>query len=159
MEHSAPHRQRFYTFFTLTWIIVQDWIHLCFPTSSAIHNRLPYLWHTNLRPQPCCIEYSMAPLVGNARVWRFPNFLKGNKHFKDTIRHVWGDYESFNVGNTADPNLYWDAGKAFLRGKFFSYVTACKFSSKTVLFGQRKTLWATTEPTRSTKHSWQEAKT
>lgn len=62
----------------------------------------------------------------NTIMWRLPSHLINDAQFLDMIRKEWEDYLSLNAQHKSTPTLFWEAGKAHMRGRIILYVTAQK---------------------------------
>lgn len=51
--------------------------------------------------------------------------------FQTYTDRAWREFAEANCSHVANPNLYWDTGKAYLRGRIISYVTSYKKHSLT----------------------------
>lgn len=111
----------------------------------------------------------IALTVGNAlhipdfRLWRFPSYLYNNDNFQQYLRQTWMDYADTNALHLSAPALYWEASKAYMRGKIMSYVTAYKRKAhRSYLEASDRLRCAqvllSTHPSLQTKDSWTKAK-
>lgn len=57
----------------------------------------------------------------NLHLWRFPSFLYKNTDFQASMGAAWEEFLSANSVHMDNPNLLWDAGKAFIRGWSISF--------------------------------------
>lgn len=65
-------------------------------------------------------------LYPNPKIWRFPSYLHNNSDFRQYMENVWSEYTLNNAEHSDNPNLFWEAGKAFLRGRIISYAASFK---------------------------------
>lgn len=59
-------------------------------------------------------------------IWRFPAFLRANQAFITYLKEAWDAYSTNNSNHTRTLTLFWEAEKAYLRGKIISYSAAHK---------------------------------
>lgn len=50
----------------------------------------------------------------------FPSHLANNDDFKHVLLFAWAEFAKTNEAHLSTPNLFWEAGKAFLRGRIIS---------------------------------------
>lgn len=55
--------------------------------------------------------------------WRFPTYLTNHEPFKLFLQMEWHIYTEFNSTPDIDPNIFWEAGKAYPRGRIMAYTT------------------------------------
>lgn len=79
---------------------------------------------------PISIHMTQMAPSSPSPIWRFPSYLMDNQDFQHTLNTAWNDYVSTNGAHITEPNLFWEAGKAFLRGTIISYTTQFKKHSK-----------------------------
>ncbi|CAI9605304.1 unnamed protein product, partial [Staurois parvus] len=60
------------------------------------------------------------------RIWRFPSYLANNQELSRQLKDTWADFQITNTAHVSNPNLFWDAGKAVLRGKIIAFTSAYK---------------------------------
>lgn len=75
---------------------------------------------------PVALSVGAAPRVPDFHLWRFPSFLYNNDNFQRFLHSAWKDYEVTKAQHSSTPTLYWEASKAYLRGRIMSYVMAYK---------------------------------
>lgn len=61
-------------------------------------------------------------------IWRYPTYLKDDQKFIEYMTGAWEEYTKNNETHTCTPTLFWEAGKAFLRGEIIAYSIAYKKS-------------------------------
>lgn len=58
--------------------------------------------------------------------WKFPTHLASQTDFKNFLTKEWRDYRQLNEQHASNPILFWEAGKAVMRGSIISYVSSYK---------------------------------
>lgn len=95
-------------------------------------NLIPFLQNTTIHDitisdhAPIEVTLDNLNLPPHPNIWRFPSFLHNNTDFQQYMSDAWTEYSSNNAPHIHDPNLFWDAGKAYLRGRIISYATSFK---------------------------------
>lgn len=59
-------------------------------------------------------------------LWHFPSYLHNNTDFHTCMDTAWKEFSSVNSSHIDNPNLFWEAIKAYLRGKVISYAASFK---------------------------------
>lgn len=80
---------------------------------------------------PIEVSLDNLDLPPHPKIWRFPSYLHNNTEFQKFMEKSWSEYSTANAPHTEDPNLFWDAGKAYLRGRIISYATSFKRNTLT----------------------------
>lgn len=57
---------------------------------------------------------------------KYPSSLANNAEFNQFIKKEWEEYSQYNDAHKLNPTLFWEAGKAFMRGRIISNVAAFK---------------------------------
>lgn len=96
-------------------------------------------------------------------IWRYPAYLKNNQTFIKYMKEAWEDYTTNNADHIHNSTLFWEAGKAYLRGKIISYSTAYKKAIHTNFLKSSDTMRQAQityqmNPTDDTKKDWLDAK-
>lgn len=75
---------------------------------------------------PIAVHMTQTTSSTPSPTWRFPSYLADSEDFRHVLYQTWEEYTSTNGAHISDPNLFWEAGKAFLRGKIISYIVQFK---------------------------------
>lgn len=75
------------------------------------------------------------------RQWRFPTYLNQNDSFKQMLTEAWLDYAHNNRHHENNPNLFWEAGKSFLRGKIISFTSAYRKTTQKQYLEASNRIW------------------
>lgn len=59
-------------------------------------------------------------------VCRLPACLVQDNAFQDMVKQAWEEYSACNAQHLMDPNLFWEAEMAFLRGHIMAFTSARK---------------------------------
>lgn len=62
----------------------------------------------------------------NYHHWRFPSHLETQESFKAFLLREWLLYSDMNDSSKDNLTLYWEAGKAFMRGRIIAYTVGYK---------------------------------
>lgn len=75
---------------------------------------------------PIIVNSLKTKLLSPSPKWRFPSYLADSEDFRQMLYDAWAEYASTNGAHITDPNLFLEAGKAFLRGKIISHTSHFK---------------------------------
>lgn len=78
---------------------------------------------------PITITLQLGQKTLQLNTWKFPSQLKDNTDFNNYL-NKWTEYETTNSIHADTPVLYWEAAKAYLRGRIISYTGAFKKKTK-----------------------------
>lgn len=106
-----------------------------------------FMWHTRIHDivmsDHALVEVNLSDstLRPQARIWRLTVYLISEETFKQTIIQVWEEYFEYNAQHRSNPNLFWETGKSFLRGRIISYAKAQKKHTRDWYIAAGKALW------------------
>lgn len=94
------------------------------------HRRNPELSQPNLTlVYSSQVKPTYNPLQSITHTWPIQS-IQITDSFKQMLTEAWSDYAHNNRYHVDNPNLFWEAGKSFLRGKIISFALAYKKDSQ-----------------------------
>lgn len=75
---------------------------------------------------PVPIEIQDVRPIANYIAWRFHSQLTQHDDLKIFLIDEWREYITLNAGHMTDPVLFWETGKAVIRGRIIAYTSQQK---------------------------------